>query len=138
MRASAIAQLLVARIEAVVPSTMAGDSDRFYGSGADSPEALQDRAFAVVVSAPRRDSDRLDPTAWIAQGIVLVAYRESPELQERLLDDCEDLVDALNGVPGSIGAEDILDLQDQEASLQPGEETGTVVLNIPFSVRYRR
>ena len=101
MRASAVRTAIKTAIEAITPDTRyhAGDSFRVLEPGLE--RLTVDRAVMLERSRPQEPAERLlmtaDPYAITFE--MIVNFSNTPGVSDRLLDDCDLIVDALLELP---------------------------------------
>lgn len=138
MRASQLATLIVDRISAIEPIDSEGEGDRFHGHAGTEPPLIVDRAFSVGFGLPVRNKDFLDPTEYVCQGAVAIAYSDGDAVMERMLDDSEQVAEVLHDLAGSEGAPDVISIDVDEGTIHPGPVNGTLFATRTFRVRYHR
>lgn len=134
MRASEVAVRIKDAIEALTPLSMAHDGDRFRGLVAEDPEQVIDRCFSVAFGLPVRNPDLIDPTEYVVQGTIGVAYRDGPDAYSRVLDDAEQIAECLYELAD--GA-DLLSLDVSEGQILGGPVQASLIAARPFTARYR-
>lgn len=137
MRASAVKTAIVSALESiVVDSNAGGEAFTYVDLGGRDPGALTERAFEVELTgvAP---SILITETAQIVSFVVTIYYASYPQVEDRIADDAERVVQKLNRL-----YEDDADIFkadfDEVGVSQSGIMDGMLEASVPVAVTYRR
>ncbi len=137
MRASAVKTAIVSALESiVVDSNVGGEAFTYVDLGGRDPGALTERAFEVELTgvAP---SILITETAQIVSFVVTIYYASYPQVEDRIADDAERVVQKLNRL-----YEDDADIFktdfDEVGVSQSGIMDGMLEASVPVAVTYRR
>lgn len=101
MRASAVRTAIKSAIEAITPDTKYHQGDLFRVLEPGLERLTVDRAVMLERSRPQEPAERLLMTAdpYAIQFEIIVNFSNSPGVSDRMLDDCDLIVDALLDLP---------------------------------------
>ena len=137
MRASAVKTAIVDAIESItVDSNVGGESFRHVDLGGREPSALSERAFLVDLTGISR-SIYIQPQTQRASYVVTVFYASYAGVEDRISDDAERIIVAMDTLPGSTGDLYATELDTVDVGASPNVD-GMLEAIVPVSVIYRR